>query len=75
MSSSSNGFRKTVLLWSVTVALLLLAFEGLSTLVYFVNPLSTLGWQYYDDAFRDVKLARGATGWDNYGNSPRPSSG
>ena len=75
MPSPSNSLRKTALLWSVTGALLLLAFEGLSALVYFVNPLSILGWQYYDEAFRDVKLARGVAGWDNYGKNPRPSSG
>ena len=75
MSPPSNSIRKAVLLWSVAVALLLLAFEGLSALVYVVNPLSIFGWQYYDDAFRDVKLARGATGWDIYDKSPRPSSG
>lgn len=75
MSSPKYSFRKSVLLWSITVVLLLLAFEGLSALVYFINPRSAFGWQYYDDAFRDVKPARGATGWDNYGKSPRPSSG
>ena len=74
MPSSSNSFRKTALLWSVTGALLLLAFEGLSALIYVVNPLSAFGWQYYDEAFREVKLARGAAGWDNYGKDPRPSS-
>ncbi|MEI6115735.1 MAG: hypothetical protein WCP99_14340 [Burkholderiales bacterium] len=43
-------------------------------MIYVVNPLSAFGWQYYDEAFREVKLARGAAGWDNYGKDPRPSS-
>ena len=71
--SSNKG--KTALLWSVAMVLLLLTFEALSYLVYVANPLSAFGWQYYDAAFRDVKPARGALGWDAYGNSPRPSSG
>jgi len=73
MTQSSNK-KKTVLLWSVTMILLLLAFEGLSYLVYVANPLSVFGWQYYDSAFRNVKPARGPLGWDAYGNSPRPSN-
>ena len=66
--------KKNIALYAITIALLLLIFEGLSFLLYSVNPFSVFGWQYYDDVFQELKTTRVSTGWDNYGRSPRPAS-
>ncbi len=62
--------QKNLVLYGITIALLLVVFEGLSFLLYAVNPFSVFGWQYDDDAFREIKTTNVSTGWDIYGLSP-----
>lgn len=71
MSVSKN---KNILFGIITCLLLVVAFEALCYLAYRIGPQSVLGWQYYDEAFHDLKPARGPAGWDAYGASPRPSN-
>jgi hypothetical protein len=57
----------------ILLALLLGVTEGISYLVYVVNPLSMLGPRYYDVAFRNVQHPTGPEGWTLYGDGARPS--